>query len=238
MRYLVLIAILASTFTVISCKKKKNEEKPVVFGCMNPNSINYSETATQDNGSCQFAERYLPLKVGNTWTLKDTISLPIPGFPIDVPVNAILLAEKDTQMDGKTYTIIQQQITLENLPIPGGGLSLNRYGYRTDRTGKVYRRVPGDSQEYLYLDYPLAIGKTWEDLSSDPNTYTTTANSLVSVPAISAPVGAWEITSLFQGQAIQTYFSNSHGIVRLKLGIDVMGFPLEIDAFLTEYQLQ
>lgn len=237
-----LIALLS--FTVITaCKKKeKAEDAPVVKGCMNSNSMNYNPAATQDDGSCQNADVFLPMKVGNNWQLLDTVEVPIPGFELSLPVTASLNIDKDTVMGGNTYFMISQSFEVEGSPIPiGNVLPSTRFGYRTDRTGKIYRRVPGEDKEYIYVNYPLAVGDTWEDQSASAATYTVTGTQLMWVPAVNKLVSAWKIqvvSGTTGGQPIELYFSKDIGLVRQEISFTIMGFNLGLDAFLQSIALQ
>jgi hypothetical protein len=238
-----IIPILLVLIIAGGCKKKEKEElTPVVKGCMNPNSMNYNQSATQDDGSCQFADKYFPMKTGNTWLLQDTVEVPIPNFELSLPVTLTMTVENDTVMAGKNYFMISQNFEVEGSPIPVGNvLPSTRFGYRTDASGKVFRRVPGDSNEYLYLNYPLVVGDTWEDQSSSGATYTVTGTQLMWVPALGKSVSAWKIqviSTTTGGQPVELYFSKDIGWVRQEISFTIMGFNLGLDAFLQSLALQ
>lgn len=224
-----------------ACKKKDKDPEPVVTGCTDSNALNYNAAATQNDGNCQFAEKYFPFKIGNTWTLQDTVEVPVPGFAFSLPVDVVLRVEKDTVMNGKTYFLVSQNFDVQGAPIPVGNiLPATRFGYRTDRTGKIYRIVPGESQEYIYLNYPLTVGDTWEDQSASPATYTVTGTQLLYIPGLNKTVTAWKIqvnSGATGGQPVDLYFAKDVGLVRQQISFVVMGFTLGLDAFLQEVQL-
>lgn len=73
----IILAALLTTATQ-SCKKKT----PAIKGCMNPNSVNFSKEATEDDGSCQTAElkqRFFIMDITGTWC-PPCGSYGIPGF--------------------------------------------------------------------------------------------------------------------------------------------------------------
>lgn len=238
-----LLVIAFSLF--VGCKKKdkdKDDPEPAVLGCNDPAAINYNAAVTQNDGSCQFADKFLPLKMGNTWQLQDTVQVPIPGFELTLPVTVDLNIDKDTVMDGKNYFMMTQSFVVENSPIPVGNvLPATRFGYRTDRTGKIWRKVPGDTEEYLFVNYPLTVGDSWEDQSSSPATYTVTGTQLMWVPAVGKSVTAWKIqvvSGTTGGQPIELYVSKDIGLVRQEIAFNVMGFNIGLDAFLQTIDLK
>jgi hypothetical protein len=230
---------------IAGCKKKsKTDTVPpvvIVSGCTDPEAMNYNQNATQNDGSCQFADIFLPMRVGNYWLLQDTVSIPIPGFQTELPINITLDMDKDTVINGKNYFMMTQSIEVINSPIPGGGgLPATRFGYRKDRSGQIYRIVPGDSTEYIFVDYPLEVGKSWEDNSSSPASYSVTGTQLMYVPAINKSVVAWKIavtSNTTGGTPIDLYFAKDYGVVRQEIQFNVMGFNIGVDAFLQEITL-
>jgi hypothetical protein len=232
--------------SVWGCKKKSKSDDPmpvvIVSGCTDPEALNYNSNATQSDGNCQFADTYLPMRAGNFWTLQDTVIIPIPGFESELPINITLDMDKDTTIAGRKYFMMTQSIEVINSPIPGGGgfIPATRYGYRKDRSGKIYRMIPGDSTEHVFVDYPLEVGKSWEDTSSDPASYVVTGTQFMYVPAINKSVVAWKIavtSNSTGGTPIDLYFAKDYGVVRQQINFTIMGFNLGVDAFLQEVTL-
>lgn len=245
MKYTFPILLLFAFSLVVGCKKKgqdKDDPTPAVLGCNDPSALNYNAAATQNDGNCQFADKFLPLAIGNYWQLQDTVNVPIPGFELTLPVAVDLNIDKDTVMDGKTYFMMTQSVAVEGSPIPVGDVfPTTRFGYRTDRTGKIWRKVPGDTEEYVFINYPLTVGDSWEDQSSSPATYTVTGTQLMWVPAAGKSVSAWKIQVVSGGtggQPIELYVSKDIGLVRQEIAFNVMGFDIGLDAFLQTLDLK
>jgi len=230
--------------SVVACKKKDKKTgslPPVISGCTDPEAMNYNPEATQNNNSCEYADKYMPMRTGNYWLLQDTLNIPIPGFELSLPIDISLIMDKDTVMQGKTYYMMTQAFDIQNSPIPGGTIPTTRYGYRSDKSGKIYRLVPGDVEEFIFIDYPLEVGKSWEDQSSSPASYLVSGTELFYVPAIQKTVVAWKISitsDTLGGQAIDVYFAKDYGIVRQQVRFTIMGFDLSVDAFLQQVSLE
>ena len=226
-----------SVLVILSCKKEPDPIPPV-RGCMDRNSLNFDSLATETDGSCMYADRFVPLTAGSYWILRDTIPIPIIGGT--APVEVRYDATKDTIIDGKTYTLYLEVLTASTLYN-----SITLFANRFDpTTGKAYRRniTTGDSLDRLFLDYPLGLndlGKIWYDSpAEDKYKFTLLGITTVVVPTGTyTPVIQVQVQDLVSNLTTTIYFAKNVGPVMADITVTYLGFPISAQPELVEFHL-
>jgi hypothetical protein len=226
-RILVLLVVTLS-LSYTGCKKKEDP----ILGCMDANSINYDVNANEDDGTCEYADKYMPMAIGNYWHLSDSISIPFVG---GVQVDAEFNMYADTTVNGIKYFLMHEVITGGVL----GELSNLTYLYRQTRTGEVYRMERGDSVEGVFLEYPLDLGVSWYDNEAqDSYFFEVFSMSIITVPAdqFNNCVGI-HATDLAAGTMQDLFFGKDGGLIRVDIEYDLLGTPISAQLELVDYHL-
>lgn len=224
---------------IVACKKDP-DPIPAIRGCMDVKAMNYDSLATESDGNCVYAERYLPFAPGNYWILRDTITLTVP-FSITVPVEISYTSTTDTLIEGKTYNLTSEVITASTFYN-----SSNVYAYRHEaRTGKVYRRniTTGDSTDKLFMDYPLGaadLGKVWYDTPlEDGYKFTLVGVTTVTVPTGTyAPVVQIEAMQLSSSTVGEVYFAKNVGPVKAETTLEYSGLSITARPELVSFHVE
>lgn len=215
--------------SLVSCKK----EDPPVPGCMDPNSMTYNSLATEDDGSCEYPDKFLPMAVGNHWLLSDSIVIPFVG---GAQVDANFTMYGDTTIGDTHYFLMSEVITAGTF----GELSNKNYLYRQARTGELYRQELVDSApEGLFLEYPLDLGVSWYDTpSQDGFFFEVFSRSIISVPAANFNncVGV-HATDLGNSTTQDLYYAKDGGLIRVDIEFDFFGTPITAQLELEDYTL-
>ena len=227
MKIRILLVLAFITLAIAACKKSTVEPKEIK-GCMDPNSLNYNSSATVNDGSCQYAKSYIPLKSGVFLQLRDTVSLSIPPLSFNVGIRATFEIFGDTSIGGKNYKKFIEYFGYELIGTsPEQLLSTSEYYVRQNSNGQYYRVNMDSTSEQLWLDYPLDPGRTWYD-ATDSITY-----AVESIGVLTVPSGSYsDVVKLKStdntGQSVYTYLAKDVGNIRTDLTYDYNGFPLNI----------
>lgn len=227
------LILLAAVLILAACKRK---EIPTVndpiMGCTDPDALNYDSTATEDNGSCAYPDEYLPMTAGNMWTLEDEITIPLVG---SVSVTAVFRMMKDTTINGVDYVISE-----ESVGVPGFFEQEERYAYRSDKEGKVYRADLNAEtfEEILFIDYPPVVGNNWQGGDQITGQFKSIDGSLT-VPAGSfTDVIAVDYTDIASGQVSTMHWGADGGPLKFEISMEVQFVGnIGVEAELTSYTI-
>lgn len=233
-RFALLLA-MALLLGVTSCKKEPPvvDEPDPVEGCTDPNAMNYDADAEVSDGSCEYADVFVPMRAGNSWHLEDDVFLVFTNALVTVD----FVQQGDTLVGETTYMKQRETINVDGFGTMQDGL----YGYRQVNTGQVYRIDLTDTAatEKLFMDYPLELGHTWKDDEANPATESmVVSTSLLSVPAgnFTNVVGI-QATELQSGQPSTLYFAKDVGLARVDIDMEFQTYQINIQAELTAYTL-
>lgn len=226
---------LLSLLIVTSCKKDPDpiDEPDPVSGCMDPMAINYNPKAELEDGTCEYADTYVPMKSGNSWHLEDTVNVIIASVPVAVD----FVQSNDTTVGEHSYLKQRETITADGFGVVQDAL----YGYRWVHTGHVFRIDLQDTSatEKLFMGYPLELGSTWQDSKIDPALdVMVISTSLMTVPAGSfINVVGITMTDIGTQQGTTMYFAKDVGLIRADVDFEMQGYTVNIKAELTSYTL-
>lgn len=208
-----------------SCKK---DPEPIL-GCMDVNSLTYNSTATQDDGSCEYPDKFMPMAIGNEWHLSDDVPNPLGGT---ILVTADFTMTGDTTIDGTHYYKMHEVIAAGAL-----GSEVSDYLYRQATTGEVFRTAIGDSVETLFLEYPLDLGTDWYDTADQTGYYFSVfSTALISVPSGDFAATGIHSTNMADGTTFDNYFAKDVGLIRVDITYELAPLPaitaqIELDSY-------
>lgn len=227
--------LLLALLLVTACKPEPDpiDEPDPVYGCMDPDAINYNPDAEMADGTCEYADTYVPMKSGNSWHLEDTVNVII----ATVPVSVDFVQSNDTVVGEHTYLKQRETITADGF----GTVQDALYGYRWVHTGHVFRidLLDSTATEKLFMGYPLELGTTWQDDKTDPTLdVMVISTSLMTVPAGSfINVVGITMTDIASQQGTTLYFAKDVGLIRADVDFEMQGYTVNIKAELTSYTL-
>ena len=231
-----LLPFVFGALVILSACKKKEEPAPDVLGCKDPDALNYDASVTVDNGSCVYPDVYVPVKNGNSWTLKDEVFIVLEN----VEITASFEMYKDTTIGDQSYVLQREKISAAS-SLYTGDLSEEIYAYRWEKSGKVYRikispnDVPGET---LFLDYPLSLNHEWYDNDAQDNLHCrVVSNALINVPAGDFEAFGVTYTRMSDSIATTVYFGKEVGLARFDISMDILGTEIDIKAELESYTL-
>jgi hypothetical protein len=196
-----------------------------VLGCMDSTSLNYNPQATVDDGSCEYATVFIPLKEGNYWRLTGQVLIPLLGTTVDV-VQTVSVG-KDSLIMGAVWHRVQERTNLAGL----FNVQDETWWYNLGPTGKLWRIADGDTLKNCYITYPLDLGATWysTDHQADFQYRMMSYNYEMDVPAgVFNNVMGIEVTDLNTNLTSTMYLSENFGLLKTTNEFDVLGTALTV----------